>query len=120
MQPVDGRAKTHRIEGGAQKDTAGVDGVPVTAGADAHHTEMDIVPGAEGVLFGDEQFGERTPDAVVCDDAAPSRHHSRLRAAKPRPDLPVVTLQGRGPAAGHESVWAPPYRLEDLVDAVRR
>jgi hypothetical protein len=58
----------------------------------------------------------RRPDALLCDDAAPSRHHQRLRARLGNDAPPLVLVRGRldGRFADH-LCWTPPYRPDDLL-----
>ncbi len=56
------------------------------------------------------------PLAVICDDAAPDRHGTRLRELLPEPAPPLVLVRaraGQGPAA--DAAWLPPYRVEELL-----
>lgn len=74
---------------------------------------VDCLPDAEAVLA---RLERSRPSAVICDDAAPCRHHSRLRRLLP-PSAPTV-IQIRGRASRdqtREPLWLPPFRPEDLA-----
>jgi hypothetical protein len=61
------------------------------------------------------RLSRERPAAVVCDDAAPTRHWSELRDQLPADAPPLVLVRARsdgGMAGG--AVWLPPYRPEDL------
>lgn len=70
-------------------------------------------PDAEALLA---DLAERRPDALLCDDAAPSRHHRRVRN-RLAADAPLLVLvRGRDDDRfdGH-ACWTPPYRPGDLL-----
>jgi hypothetical protein len=63
------------------------------------------------------------PAALICDDAAPSRFWSRLRAGLPEAAPPLVLVRARAGAetridAAH-AVWRPPYDAADLPGVLR-
>jgi hypothetical protein len=65
------------------------------------------------------RLAEARPDAVVCDDAAPTRHHRQLRELLPADAPPLVVVQAdRRQAASTRAVWTPPFRTCDLVAAL--
>lgn len=68
---------------------------------------------AEALL---SDLARRRPDALLCDDAAPTRHHQRLRARLGSDAPPLVLVRGRldGRFADHRC-WTPPYRPDDLL-----
>lgn len=70
-------------------------------------------PDAEALL---SDLARRRPDALLCDDAAPTRHHQRLRARLGSDAPPLVLVRGRldGRFADHRC-WTPPYRPDDLL-----
>jgi len=62
-----------------------------------------------------ERLKDHRPTAVVCDDAAPGRHHLRLQAAWPPSAPPLVLVRaGQGGPTTSTPAWMPPYRPEDL------
>jgi len=70
-------------------------------------------PDAEALLA---DLTERRPDALLCDDAAPFRHHRRIRTRLAADAPPLVLVRGR-----HDdrfdglACWTPPYRPDDLL-----
>ncbi len=59
---------------------------------------------------------DERPAALVCDDAAPSRHRLRLSRLLPEPKMPIIEIRGRADGRGADkSVWLPPFRLDDLL-----
>lgn len=61
------------------------------------------------------------PVAVLCDDAVPARHHSRLQQLLPRAELPVIVIRGcAGKVGAQDAVWAPPFRADDLLAQLRQ
>ena len=63
------------------------------------------------------------PAALICDDAAPSRFWSRLRAGLPEASPPLVLVRARAGddrrfAAAH-AIWCPPYDAADLPGDLR-
>ncbi|MEZ4386686.1 MAG: hypothetical protein R3D98_03765 [Candidatus Krumholzibacteriia bacterium] len=59
---------------------------------------------------------QRQPDLLVCDDAAPTRYHQRLRARLGAGAPPLVMVRGRADGHGPAPlVWSPPYRPGDLL-----
>ncbi|MDY0109800.1 MAG: hypothetical protein RBT60_07695 [Candidatus Krumholzibacteria bacterium] len=61
------------------------------------------------------------PVAVLCDDAVPARHHSRLQQLLPRAELPMIVIRGSaGKVGAQDAIWAPPFRADDLLAQLRR
>jgi len=66
------------------------------------------------------RLGRERPAAVVCDDAAPDRHGTHLRAVLPPGAPPLVLVRGRpGRQEPGDRVWLPPYRVEELLATLR-
>ncbi|MBD3220717.1 hypothetical protein GF314_05705 [bacterium] len=66
-----------------------------------------------------ERLRAARPDLVVCDDAAPTRHHRQLCRLLPDDAPPLVVVQGARPAgSARPGIWAPPYRTRDLLSAL--
>ena len=57
------------------------------------------------------------PAAVICDDAAPARHGSRLQMLLPAAAPPVILVRGRraGAVESRQGEWLPPFRTADLL-----
>jgi len=59
---------------------------------------------------------EERPAALICDDAAPTRYHSRLVSCLPASAPPVILVRSRtiglDPAV---TVWLPPYDTDELL-----
>jgi len=65
-----------------------------------------------------------SPVAVICDDAAPTRHHTCLTQAGTTGQLPLVLILSRPPSKLSLDLgglaWGPPYRTEDLLSQINR
>ncbi|HOX24875.1 MAG TPA: hypothetical protein PLL30_03805 [Candidatus Krumholzibacteria bacterium] len=62
------------------------------------------------------RLDQRPPAALICDDAAPMRHCSRLRRRLPPSAPPVIQVSSSlGAQRGGPAIWTPPYRAEDLL-----
>lgn len=73
---------------------------------------VECLPDVETAI---SRLAQARPSAVICDDAAPARHRSRLRRVLPAPAFPVVLVQSRpAKAAADQMVWLPPFRTVDL------
>lgn len=74
-----------------------------------------VCPPDPGTLLAD--LAERRPDALLCDDAAPTRYHQRIRSRLADDAPPLVLVRGRHDDRfeGH-ACWTPPYRPDDLLD----
>jgi CheY-like chemotaxis protein len=73
------------------------------------------------------RLDEERPTAIICDDAAPARHHSRLRRLLPSAAPPVITVRGRRQTAAADArggpddlVWLPPFSPGDLAARIGR
>lgn len=83
--------------------------------------QVECLASAETVA---QRLKVESPVAVICDDAAPTRHHTCLTQSGTTGPLPLVLILSRPPSRLSLDVgglaWGPPYQIEDLLSQINR